>query len=174
MLERHYVYKYCSPTRSSLMSGRLATHVNQNNRNNDIEAASGVDLRYTFLAQKMKQAGFYTSMIGKSHLGARSPANLPINRGFDHHFGFLKGGEDHYSQGSGSQRGEGPGTVDLWDGHSLSNMTGIYSGYLYAEKAVQVIANYSRTNAEYEQAGRAPYKGLFMYLAWHNTHTVCL
>ena len=28
-----------------------------------------------------------------SHLGARSPANLPINRGFDYHFGFLKGGE---------------------------------------------------------------------------------
>lgn len=25
------------------------------------------------------------------HCGARSEANLPINRGFDHHFGFLKG-----------------------------------------------------------------------------------
>ena len=44
-------------------------------------------------------------MVGKSHLGARSPANLPINRGFDVHFGFLKGGEDHYTQGSGSVGG---------------------------------------------------------------------
>lgn len=25
------------------------------------------------------------------HCGARSTANLPINRGFDHHLGFLKG-----------------------------------------------------------------------------------
>ena len=63
VLERHYVYKYCSPTRSSLMSGRLPTHVNQNNRNNDIEAASGCDLRYKFLAQKMKEAGYYTAMV---------------------------------------------------------------------------------------------------------------
>jgi len=88
------------------MSGRLPPHVNQNNRNNDIEAASGCDLRFKFIAQKMKEAGFATAMIGKSHLGARSPANLPINRGFDVHFGFLKGGEDHYSQGSGSVNGE--------------------------------------------------------------------
>jgi arylsulfatase B len=97
VLERHYTYKYCSPTRSALMSGRLPTHVNQNNKNNDIEATSGVDLRYTFLAQKMKDAGYSTAMIGKSHLGARSPSNLPINRGFDVHFGFLKGGEANFS-----------------------------------------------------------------------------
>jgi hypothetical protein len=32
-------------------------HVNQNNKNNDIEAKSGVDLRFKFLAQKMKEAG---------------------------------------------------------------------------------------------------------------------
>ena len=81
ILDRHYVYKYCSPTRSSLMSGRLPPHVNQNNRNNNIEATSGVDLRFTMLSQKMKLAGYSTHFVGKSHLGARSPANLPINRG---------------------------------------------------------------------------------------------
>jgi arylsulfatase B len=30
-LERLYAYKYCSPTRSSLLTGRLPIHVNQNN-----------------------------------------------------------------------------------------------------------------------------------------------
>jgi arylsulfatase B len=90
ILDRHYVFKYCSPTRSSLMSGRLPPHVNQNNLCNNIESTSGVDLRFTLLPQKMKAANFSTHFIGKSHLGARSPANLPINRGFDTHFGFLK------------------------------------------------------------------------------------
>ena len=30
-LERHYVYKYCSPSRSALQSGRHPIHVNVNN-----------------------------------------------------------------------------------------------------------------------------------------------
>eukprot|EP01047_Picozoa_sp_COSAG01_P079983 COSAG01_NODE_15377_length_1345_cov_1.402087_1_plen_368_part_10 len=170
VLDRHYVYKFCSPTRSSLMSGRVPPHVNQNNANNDIEKASGVDLRMKFLAQKMKEAGYYTAMVGKSHLGARSPANLPINRGFDEHFGFLKGGEDHYTQGSGSKNGEGPGTVDLWDGHAPSNMTGIYSAYNYAQRSVAIVANFSRTRRRLLEKGGPSATGLFLYQAWHSTH----
>ena len=30
-ITRHYAYRFCSPSRSSLMSGRLPFHVNQNN-----------------------------------------------------------------------------------------------------------------------------------------------
>ena len=147
------------------MSGRVPPHVNQNNLNNDIQATSGPDLRFKLLSNKMKEAGYFTAFVGKSHLGARSPANLPINRGFDYHFGFLKGGEDHYSQHSGSKHKEGS-TVDLWSGDTLANETGIYSGYLYAGKAVGVIEKFAQ-----ERAAGAGTKGLFLYLAWHNTHT---
>jgi arylsulfatase A-like enzyme len=31
-LERYFAYRFCSPTRSSLMSGRLPLHVNMANR----------------------------------------------------------------------------------------------------------------------------------------------
>eukprot|EP00949_MAST-11_sp_MAST-11-sp1_P005247 g5247.t1 len=159
VLDRMYTYKYCSPTRSSLMTGRVPPRVNQNNLNNDIQAKSGPDLRMTLLPEKMRKAGYYTAMVGKSHLGARSPANLPANRGFDYHFGFLKGGEDHYTQASASKHGI-PATVDLWEGQGISNETGVYSGYLYAQRAVDVIRNASETGQD-----------LFLYLAWHNTHT---
>ena len=91
ILERHYVYHMCGPTRSATMSGRLPYHGNQDN-GNDLNSTSGVDLRMTFLPAKLKQAGYATSMIGKSHLGARSIMHLPIHRGFDRHFGFLGGG----------------------------------------------------------------------------------
>ena len=64
-LENFYTFKYCSPTRSALMSGRIPAHVNQNNLNNDIEAPSGVDLRFTMLPQKLKLAGYTTSFVGK-------------------------------------------------------------------------------------------------------------
>ena len=91
ILERHYVYHMCGPTRSATMSGRLPYHVNQDN-GNDLNSTAGVDLRMTFLPAKLKTAGYATSMIGKSHLGARSVMHLPIHRGFDEHFGFLGGG----------------------------------------------------------------------------------
>jgi len=178
VLDRVYVYKYCSPTRSSLMSGRVPPRVNQNNKNNDLKATSGPDLRFKLLPAKMKEAGYATAFVGKSHLGARSPGNLPINRGFDYHFGFLKGGEDHYNQGSGNVGHYlTRKTVDLWNNHALANYTGIYSGYLYTEQAVGVIENFTSTVARMtapgvskEVAAAAP-KGLFLYLAWHNTHT---
>jgi arylsulfatase B len=115
-LERHYVFKYCSPTRSSFLTGRLPVHVNQNNHCNDEDSPSGADLRMTTLPSKLQRyavlwacpapclvltplaaehcgrpsAGWYTAMVGKWHCGARSLGNLPINRGFDFHVGFLK------------------------------------------------------------------------------------
>ena len=87
ILERHYVYHMCGPTRVATMTGRLPFHGNQEN-GNDLNSTSGADLRMTFLPAKLRQAGYSTSMIGKSHLGSRSVAHLPVNRGFDQHFGF--------------------------------------------------------------------------------------
>ena len=62
-LERHFVYKVCSPTRSAFLSGRLPVHVNQVNPN-DIRSAGGVDLRMTLLPDRLKRAGYRTAMTG--------------------------------------------------------------------------------------------------------------
>ena len=56
-------FRYCSPTRSSLLTGRLPLHVNQNNECNDVTSKSGPDLRYTLLPEKMKMAGYATAMV---------------------------------------------------------------------------------------------------------------
>ena len=67
------------------MSGRIPAHVNQNNLNNDIEAPSGVDLRFTMLPQKLKLAGYTTSFVGKwwapSSLGPLVAARFWLPRG---------------------------------------------------------------------------------------------
>jgi arylsulfatase A-like enzyme len=165
-LERHYVYKYCSPTRSAFLSGRLPVHVNQNNNCNDASSMSGIDLRMTLLPQKLKQAGYRTAAVGKWHCGARSAANLPVNRGFDYHLGFLKGGEDHFQQNH-CAGGPDATTIDLWQLESPAfGRNGVYSAFLYAKAAVQVVANFSA-----EVRDQDPSAKLFLYLPWHNTHT---
>ena len=67
ILSRHYVYKYCSPTRSSFLSGRLPLHVNQVNRplNNP---GGGVHLGMYMLPAVLKmskQANYHTHQFGK-------------------------------------------------------------------------------------------------------------
>ena len=89
-------------------------HVNQNNHCNDEYSPSGADIRMTMLPAKLKSVGWDTAMVGKWHCGARSHANLPTSRGFDIHLGFLKGGEDHWTQRLGCT-GRGS-CVDLWEG----------------------------------------------------------
>lgn len=108
------------------------------------------------------------SAVGKWHVGARSAANLPINRGFDRHFGFLKGGEDHITQHSGDA---GLTFVDLWRDHVPAvGENGTFSTFLYANEAVNVIESHAERNRAAEAAGQAA-APLAMYLAWQATHT---
>ena len=61
-LDRHYVFLYCSPSRSSFMTGRLPYHVQQANRQN-CDLTQGAPRNMTFIAAKLKQAGYQTHHI---------------------------------------------------------------------------------------------------------------
>ena len=177
ILDRHYSYKYCSPARSSFLSGRLPIHVTQNNKNNNVENPGGADLRMELLPELLKKTPttYFTSCIGKWHVGARSTSNLPTSRGFDHHFGFLKGGEDHYTQESPDN--DGTKFVDLYANHNPAfGRNGTYSTYLYAAEAVKVIEEYAANTTTNMNTGTAQdghqlrQPPLFMYLAWQAMH----
>ena len=153
-LENFYTFKYCSPTRSSFLSARFPAHVNE--LNGGTCDGGGVDLRMKILPEKLRAAGFRSYMLGKGHIGSRSAANLPINRGFDHHLGFLGGGEDHWTQRVGAG-------VDLWEDDAPAwgiNGTA-YSCDLYSHKAVALIEDHAKNYAS---------KGMFMYLPFHDVH----
>ena len=164
VLDRMYAYKYCSPSRSSFLSGRLPIHVTQNNHNNLVTNPGGADLRMALLPQRLKEvsppdAPYYTALVGKWHVGARSAENLPVNRGFDAHFGFLKGGEDHINQHSSD---ENIVFVDLWrDQAPASGENGTFSTLMYAKEAQRIIREHARTRKN---------RPLFLYLAWQAAH----
>jgi hypothetical protein len=72
LFDRHYVYKYCSPTRSALQSGRHPIHVNPLNQDPQISNPSdpvsgfaGIPRNVTGIASKMAAAGYATHMAGK-------------------------------------------------------------------------------------------------------------
>jgi len=157
-LNRHYSYKYCSPSRSSLLSGRYPIHVNEINPSN-VNSTGGVDLRMTMLPKKLKEANYTTAMVGKWHLGARQTSNLPTRRGFDYFFGFLGGGEDHDTQISY----EAFNSVDLWGGEKgegPSDRNGTNSCLLYGNDANEFIKNHD--------ADATP---LFMFISLQNCHS---
>lgn len=57
ILERHYTFRWCAPTRSALMTGRLPYHV--------FEATTHVDGRMNMIPAKLQQVGYATHQIGK-------------------------------------------------------------------------------------------------------------
>lgn len=55
-LDRFYTYKFCSPSRSSLMTGRFAQHVNMHNLALTVPR-HGIPLGMTTIASKLKSVG---------------------------------------------------------------------------------------------------------------------
>jgi arylsulfatase A-like enzyme len=105
-LERHYAYKFCSPSRSSFFSGRLPHRVNQVNLPPEAPGG-GVPVEMRTIADILRHQGYRTILAGKWHLGMVSHGQLPISRGFDESLAMLGGGSDHFTNSIGF-------AVDLW------------------------------------------------------------
>ena len=66
IFESHYVYKFCSPTRASFLTGRFPGHGIQET-NLGMTSEVGCNGNLTMIAAKLKQAGYVTLQIGKWH-----------------------------------------------------------------------------------------------------------
>ena len=149
VLNRHYVYMYCSPSRALLLTGRWPHHTHQWNPVH--HEPLGTNINMTMLPAKLKQAGYSTHMVGKWHLGMFDPAYLPVNRGFDTSTGFLSGGEDHFTQQASC-------IVDYWKDLAPDTRNGTYDAYMYSKDLTDIIMNHN-TNTPF-----------FLYLPLHNVH----
>eukprot|EP01045_Picozoa_sp_COSAG04_P023834 COSAG04_NODE_2894_length_3413_cov_1.458057_2_plen_403_part_00 len=155
--EHHYVYRYCSPTRGSFLSGRLPHHDHQSNPGG--ESAWGPNTKMTLLPAKLKAEGYRTAMRGKWHYGFSRPEYLPKARGFDDHAGYLQGACDHLTEETGC-------AVDSWrsdatySGPDRRNNTG-YDSWRHASDMVEIIR-------------RPDPRPLFLYAALHGAKTAAL
>jgi arylsulfatase B len=95
VLTSHYVYKYCSPTRRAILSGRFPNHLNPGGNGQAPVCSNYLPIDATLISEKLRSAGFGTHFIGKGHLGYQTTDHLPINRGFDSHVGYLQAAEQY-------------------------------------------------------------------------------
>lgn len=77
----------CAPSRAVLMTGRHTGHVSvRGNAAKEIQRLSADDVT---VASVLRDAGYATALIGKWGLGEIDSGSNPLDKGFDHFFGYL-------------------------------------------------------------------------------------
>ena len=133
-LDRMYTYKFCSPSRSSLLTGRLPMHVNIYN-SNPAQPGAGIPIGMTLISEKLTsvgtmcsarcvctcslissrtvcllsllvpfQVGYESHFVGKWHVGMATYNQTPVARGFKSSLGYFHSENDYFTQ----ERADGP------------------------------------------------------------------
>ncbi|UMB61700.1 sulfatase-like hydrolase/transferase [Lutibacter sp. A80] len=95
-------HSFCGPSRASILTGRYSQEIgtpfnlHSNSSMND-DDNMGIPTEETFMSNILQDAGYYTSALGKWHLGS-APKYHPNNRGFDNYYGFLGGGHNYFPE----------------------------------------------------------------------------
>lgn len=146
---------YCTPTRVALMSGRYQ----QRTGNDDLTSVTGpLPKQVKTLADRLREAGYITGMIGKWHLG-EDKGYLPLDRGFDEFYGFHGGGHSYFTEKidpAKPKRG--------------------YDSPIYRQnkpiKETRYLTDaFGEESAAFLKRHRASKKPIFLYLAFNAVHT---
>ncbi|CAG0888292.1 unnamed protein product [Cyprideis torosa] len=87
ILNNYYVQPICTPSRSALMTGYYPIHTGMQHEVIYADNPYGLPLQYKLLPEYLRDLGYSTHAIGKWHLGFFRRTYLPMERGFESHFG---------------------------------------------------------------------------------------
>ena len=149
-LEQFYVQPVCSPTRAALLTGRYPMRYGLQVGVVTPGAANGLSLDERTLADALREAGYFTAICGKWHLGESKKEYLPNQRGFDHHYGHYLGNLDYYTHLR-------DGGLD-WHRNGKPVREEGYTTDLLADESVRLIRQHDRTQP------------FFLYVAFNAVH----
>ncbi len=149
ILRSFYVQPVCSPTRSTIMTGRYTAHTGVYTIVRP-GAHWGLPLNERTLPQALHEVGYETAITGKWHLGEFEEAYRPMHRGFDHQYGLWFGAIDYFTHMR-------DGTRD-WHRDDEPCKDEGYSTHLIAKEACRLIRE------------KGPNKPLFLYLPFNAVH----
>lgn len=155
----------CAPSRASILTGR---HQGECSLRDNLFDYPILETRT--IGTLMREAGYTTYAIGKWGVGGAGESGTaatarPLDRGFDHHYGFLDHSAGHtYYHYDGLVNGAYMGVVDDRE-HRTDTALGIYSTDLFIARAKKVIADQVAANKK-----NGTDKPFFMYLAINTIH----
>ncbi len=159
-LGRHYVQPQCSPTRVSFLTGNYPYRYGLHEHIVLPSSYTGIPSESKTIAEKMKESGYKTSIIGKWHVGGHKQSQLPHNQGFDHSFVCISGNISYWNYTHAKtndliRNGEKVYASSSLDSEKSGNT---YSTYMWAKEAVKVIGGHDQKQP------------LFMYLSFNAPH----
>ncbi len=154
----------CGPSRAGMITGRYQDRFgfSRNPLFAPNDPNQGLPLSEETLASVLKRADYKTVALGKWHLGAH-PSQRPLQRGFDHFFGFLTGGHRYF-----------PEEWTLQDAYAVTQQFDAYKTKLLddeirIEETEYLTDALSREAVNYvKELKDHPF---FMYLAYNAPHT---
>jgi arylsulfatase A-like enzyme len=142
----------CSPTRAGLLTGRYQQRFGHEFNPAMLRfggAGQGLPVAEKTVADRLKAAGYPTTLLGKWHLGEEEPFH-PLNRGFGESFAFLTGAHDYFAT-------DDPDFGPVYRGRKRVELDGYLTDVLAREACAFIDRNRD--------------KPFFIYLAFNAVHT---
>lgn len=179
-LNEFYTHSVCAPTRAAFLTGRYAFRTWSDWRSEDFGKPSylaklglklahnergeatrrihALDTEERTIAEALRDAGYFTSLVGKWHLGEWLPEHLPMGQGFAHQYGHYAWGIDYFTK---TIVHNAPARFAVYDWHRNQQplQEDGYATDLFAAEAERVIR--SRKGKE---------DPFFLYLAFNAVH----
>lgn len=178
-LTQFYTHSVCAPTRGAFLTGRYAFRnwmdwrsedfgkpsylkklgltLAHNERGEPTRRIHALDTNERTIAEALKEAGYFTAIVGKWHCGEWLDEHLPMGQGFMHQYGHYAWGIDYYTK---TIVHNAPARFAVYDWHRNQKplQEEGYATDLFAAEAERVIA---------EQTNEKPF---FLYVPLNAVH----
>ncbi|MDF7826714.1 sulfatase-like hydrolase/transferase [Pontiellaceae bacterium B12227] len=157
----------CGPSRAALLTGRSPHTLGGQFNIPYFNHQWGVSTKEVFLSKVLQDAGYFTGILGKWHLG-EGHEFLPNQRGFDEFYGHLGGGHKYFPE---KYRKEAEKRLEAGDTKIPPNTTPQLRNGKNARETEYLTDAFSREAVSFIGKAAEREQPFFLYLAYNAPHS---